>query len=570
MDPGTIIAISELGYKGAIKAIKTVLIAIHFPKESQDLFLQLQIEQFRLQVWGRTVGLERGRLVECLHPVFSAVRDMLDKITVLFQDLAQLQEKFGLVLSDQLIDVDEEQKSLSRRLNEELKRQGLDFHESAKTSDEEDVFQPLEKEFFPRGTFTVTFGRRVKWAMGSKNKFRDCIKILEGYINKLNQLLNETQHQAVQQDLTRINIIIVGKAEEADISILRDALTEAPSFISLKNLLERKAIATAKDGSITLCGDSHLTLREFNLPDGYSVLERFGTTRRDSNEQVILEKKSFDDKISLANQPQLEARLDRLVALLHPGKSKLMLKALGYITDARSKCWWLVFQVPAGLTSVPFSMGTAPSTLRDRLGQHRRYDFSLETRLRLAYTLASAYSDLFSGGWLHKGIGSRNIIYLSEDLLSPFIVGFEFARQELEISDVDAAKTPSQIDSAMYRHSNYIPGNAQGYMMHYDIYSFGLLLVEIAMWEPLSSLAESLKLNIKNFQASELQNRVKYLVQQRLAFYVGDSYRILTSWCLNYADVISNSTPGWHPALDFNDHVLVPLNKLSKSLNYKP
>jgi hypothetical protein len=52
---------------------------------------------------------------------------------------------------------------------------------------------------------------------------------------------------------------------------------------------------------------------------------------------------------------------------------------------------------------------------------------------------------------------------------------------------------PSQPVSllSLYRHPNYQGEAAQGYKIQYDIYSVGLVLMEICMWEPLTRFWEA-------------------------------------------------------------------------------
>lgn len=45
----------------------------------------------------------------------------------------------------------------------------------------------------------------------------------------------------------------------------------------------------------------------------------------------------------------------------------------------------------------------------------------------------------------------------------------------------------------MYRHPNYQGEAAQGYKVQYDVYSVGLVLVEIALWMPLGSFLEGMR-----------------------------------------------------------------------------
>ncbi|KAF4335641.1 hypothetical protein FBEOM_10506 [Fusarium beomiforme] len=560
LDPGSIITLTQITYEGAKRAVDLVLTAIHFPKECEELFVQLKLEQFRLQCWGRSAGLEQGRLIEALHPVFPEIRNVLDCISALFHDLNKLQAKFGIV-STTVEDVGQRQKELAYRWNEELYKQGLAF--SGKQSDDgtPSLISKEQKSFFPVGTFKVNLPARLKWALGSKSKFRDCVAELERYTDKLNQLLPERQSLQYKQDWTRVNIIIVGKAEDENtVSLLRHALDGSPAMeSSLRGLVDRKSVATAPTTTNFLRGSPRLDRSAFEIPVGTQKPERFIGRRKTTGEQVLFEKKSWDDERSMANHSKLQMRLSRLVAMLRPGRSEYLLKAIGFAEDEVTKCWWIVYEIPSSIATSPCQV----MTLNERLGRQSFHMAPLETRLKLASALASAYSELFSSGWVHKAISSHSIVYFGpqSDLTRPHVVGFEFSRQETEESNVDAAKTPAQVERSVYRHPDYIGNEATRYIAQYDIYSFGLVLIEIAFWQPLKDVCPYAKGEIfGKEEAKRVQKWATQIAETQFAFRVGTGYAKVVSWCLRNGSQVSKDQEDWHPALAFNDHVIVPLS----------
>ncbi|KAF9777024.1 hypothetical protein IL306_004710 [Fusarium sp. DS 682] len=561
LDPGSIITLTQITYEGAKRAVDLVLTAIHFPKECEELFVQLKLEQFRLQCWGRSAGLEQGRLIEALHPIFPEIRNALDCISALFQDLNKLQAKFGIV-STSVEDVGQRQKELAYKWNEELHKQGLAF--SGKHSDDgtPSLISKEQKSFFPVGTFKVNLPARLRWALGSKAKFRDCVAELERYTNKLNQLLPERQSLQYKQDWTRVNIIIVGKADDENtVSLLRHALDGSPVMeSSLRGLVDRKSIAAAPTTTNFLRGNPQLDKSAFNIPMGSQSKERFICTRKTTGEQVMFEIKSWDDERSMANRSKLQMRLSRLVAMLRPGRSDYLLKAIGFAEDDAAKCWWIVYEIPS---SIATNSACQVMTLNERLGRQSFHMAPLETRLKLASSLASAYSELFSSGWVHKAISSHSIVYFGPqtNLTDCFVVGFEFSRQDTEESNVDAAKSPAQVERSVYRHPDYIGNEATRYMTQYDIYSFGLVLIEVAFWQPLKDVCPYAKGDtFGKEEAKRVQKWAIQVAETQFAFRVGTTYAKVVSWCLRNGTHVSKDQEDWHPALAFNDHVVVPLS----------
>ncbi|KAF4953949.1 hypothetical protein FGADI_5598 [Fusarium gaditjirri] len=561
LDPGSIIALTQITYEGAKRAVDLVLTAIHFPKECEELFVQLKLEQFRLQCWGRSAGLEQGRLIEALHPIFPEIRNALDCISALFQDLNKLQAKFGIV-STTVEDVGQRQKELAYKWNEELYKQGLVLSGQQGEDEAPSLISKEQKAFFPVGTFKVNLPARLRWALGNKSKFRDCVAELERYTNKLNQLLPERQSLQYKQDWTRVNIIIVGKADDENtVSLLRNALEGSPAMeSSLRGLVDRKSVAAAPSTANFLRGNPQLDKSAFVMDMATLYKERFITTRKTTGELVLFEKKSWDDERSMANRSKLQMRLSRLVAMLRPGRSGSLLKAVGFAEDEFYKCWWIVYEMPSSISP---SLNLRVMTLHERLGRQSFHLAPLEVRTKLALALATAYSELFSSGWVHKAISSHSIVYFGPrtDLTRPFVVGFEFSRQDTEESNVDAAKTPAQVERSIYRHPDYIGSEAQRYMTHYDIYSFGLVLIEIAFWQPLKDVCPYAKGD--TFGKEEAKSVQKWAIQvaeTQFPFRVGTAYANVVSWCLKNGARISKEQEDWHPALAFNDHVVVPLS----------
>ncbi|EFW99881.1 het-s domain containing protein [Grosmannia clavigera kw1407] len=157
----------------------------------------------------------------------------------------------------------------------------------------------------------------------------------------------------------------------------------------------------------------------------------------------------------------------------------------------------LLFSVPQGLSS--------PRSLRDVLLEARTSEIrhSLDERVALMKKLASALLFIHTAEHIHKSIRADNVVLLREAsteteseqkgygflprtsemvIGEPFLVGFDLSRKEARHSDmkptVDLHKT------------YYLPVDRQGapvrrYSMLDDIYSLGVLFLEIALWRSL-------------------------------------------------------------------------------------
>lgn len=190
-------------------------------------------------------------------------------------------------------------------------------------------------------------------------------------------------------------------------------------------------------------------------------------------------------------------RFEALVALLREDEVTSQFRApkcLGYFLQRATRAalrYGLVFEAPS---EVPPSY--CPVSLRSLL----RGDFrtpSLSARVALIKILAECLEKLHAVNWLHKGIRSENIIFFSRDgndtldLGRPYLSGFDYSRPESSVSMSE--NPPTNLSDDLYRHPNVQGGpvergRSSGYRKFHDIYSMGLVFVEISLWKPLEAV----------------------------------------------------------------------------------
>ncbi|PGH35750.1 hypothetical protein GX50_01463 [[Emmonsia] crescens] len=639
LDPGSIVALTLVAYQGADHAWHILQDTLHYSSDSEDLILQLELERFRFQTWARNAGLTEGELSPGLLPIYETVERTLRIISELLKNADELRGRYGLCASQSEAVEPDKVKRFITRMRKSIRASGIKLDVEGDGEDRNENDKPHESN----AGRPIGRGKRLRWGVRDRKQFRKLITDLESHVQKLNQLLTETQQRSVKEDRKRIDIVFVGNANnDGSLQWIRDALEQEPETSSIRALVERKALADGqpirlRSGRMAL---SPLTLNEFSIPAGYEAQSRFMAKSIQSSEYVLLEKKAYDGDISMQDKQILSMRVNRLVLLLSATKSPdfQTLQAIGLIHDPGNLCWWIVFKFP--ITNIPRitldSASTQPVSLLALLESKLRP--SLETRLHLASKLAMTLSELYGSSWLHKNIRSENILFPdlygvkknnkneplpldtnSNLLLSPFVAGFNYSRQETEAQTIDKNQFHDDIRPVIYRHPNYQGDAAQGYRIGYDIYSFGLVLAEIAWWVPLSSFldakvsnasassllssssqnrpfvtptstsatAAQLSSTMRRFQrpeALELQRRVTSRADRELAFRVGTPYFGVVKWCLGHADqrndvdsTIGNSSAAatlatatategfddWHPALEFYNRVVVPLSKMT-------
>jgi hypothetical protein len=169
---------------------------------------------------------------------------------------------------------------------------------------------------------------------------------------------------------------------------------------------------------------------------------------------------------------------------------------------------------------------------------------TLEQRYHLAAVLASSLYTFMLARWHHKRFVSSNIAFLfpsesisTPNLSHPFVGGFALSRPDGKGEISIVGSTPGELN--IYLHPNLRvrpPQKLPNYIRAYDIYSFGILLVEIGFWNTLSSIAPSRGKSATPVEQLEPQHFKEKIVKEsraRLGCWMGERYRAVTLRCLN-------------------------------------
>lgn len=201
-------------------------------------------------------------------------------------------------------------------------------------------------------------------------------------------------------------------------------------------------------------------------------------------------------------------RVKALVALLQSSKPAEICvpQCLGYIDDRDDSDhsqhefrFGLIFRKPEGVPPevAPVSLHQLISTMSMP---------SLTDRVALAHQVAVCVLYLHAVSWLHKAIRSDNILFFptgsSPELTKPYVSGFNYARPDRP----EETTTGDELDSwaELYVHPDYQGLGTKGtYRKTFDIYSFGIVLLEIARW---STIEQIVKINPDSAPFAELKS----------------------------------------------------------------
>lgn len=201
----------------------------------------------------------------------------------------------------------------------------------------------------------------------------------------------------------------------------------------------------------------------------------------------------------------------------------------------------------------------------------------LDERLKLAYKLAEAVFFLHTADFLHKNITSSCVVVFENleesdesddsdkpdsDLANAYLMGFDLIRgaetrttKEGAVKEADDSRSIWEFD--IYQHADRQQGVlSPKYVKVYDVYSLGVVLLEIGMWQPLSRIAPDLeKMDPKYWPI-----RFSDIALRSLKPRAGGKYSRLVSWCLAL-----DGDDGMKET-DFIEHVLDPLEEISEAL----
>jgi len=234
----------------------------------------------------------------------------------------------------------------------------------------------------------------------------------------------------------------------------------------------------------------------------------------------------------------------------------------------------LVFHKPAGVAPT-----SRPVSLLDllRAGTSRPVP-SMTARVALSHCLAECLERFHAVGWLHKSLRSSNILFFPSssssssenpacadgqvDLARPYIAGFDYARPSKDPRYTEVLVRNPAHD--LYRHP-HVQGSGReadtsyaGFRQGYDIYSLGIVLLEVALWEPVAQTIGLRDENAATF-SDTMAVRSKLLVALRLrelAARMGDRVAKAIEACLTSLAGLGlglEGQPGKHDGDDDDD-----------------
>ncbi|KAK5625622.1 hypothetical protein RRF57_001338 [Xylaria bambusicola] len=260
-----------------------------------------------------------------------------------------------------------------------------------------------------------------------------------------------------------------------------------------------------------------------------------GNFPRESMEAVAVQEREEEKKYA----PQLASLLlssgkdhfdgNKLGTLPFKGFSKDPTMPNGY--------FYFAFEYPEGV------IDRKPLSLQELiLSEHGQHKLSLNDRFHIAKMVSRYLGTLHSDGWLHKSIRSRAVKFFFRmtdkevilDMNTPYLTEFGFSRP-LDVFSAAryAASTAVNLDRDVYRHPRRFGQPSQIFNMTHDVYSLGVVLLEIGVWKTARQMYDEAFEHGSNKPTGEdVQKAFIQLAGRELEHHMGSAYKDAVLTCL--------------------------------------
>ena len=255
------------------------------------------------------------------------------------------------------------------------------------------------------------------------------------------------------------------------------------------------------------------------------------------------------------------------------------LTCIGFFEDPKQPRLGLVYELPSFIYSGasdshkpleelrPVTLLSVLQTGSKSLHNSNSATPPLEDRFRLAFTLGLTFSKIHGDRFDHGDVNSSNILVFRKNkrqsansralqyaLRSPVICSFDlFSKYDLETSK----KMPTA-NANIYRHPEdpKVTGDeTKEYGPQFDLYSLGLILLEIGLWQPLADLWKT------KYTLADFKQRVEDVYIRRLASKCGTAYMQVVRDCFWAADRIASGAESLQNFSQLYNRILIRLQR---------
>lgn len=473
-------------------AFAVLTTAASLGKDAGVLQAQLTIQEQIFRRWGHGLGLtgsedDLDERLKTETSLFNAVVAGLCSIRKILLDVDELKSRYGLEATDEITGRGNLLTEL--RATDILDGETL-LHEYERRREDAEKTQKQ-----------ISILKKLRWAVNDKGKFEALISLLSRFNNDLYSLISPSDAKilakAIAGEILRTTNIV-------QLAIIRKAAQGSGTDVA--------ALATRRyHASIIRQNPSEVP--DMRVSGGLRCLDiklisangRRAVGSYQHNEQgmlkpVIIEWKFVDSTISSKEKDLLENNTRNIAYFLQQDNEPLMgtlrcLGTTGIVTESdEHKKYGLIYTLPDGveIRELPVSLF---DILPDEDDNSKYRELDLGDKFRISQMLSQALYQLLIGNWLHKSIRSENVAFFQRrsklstraprimSTEAMFLTGYDFARPG---GLRDPTQKAGNIAFDLYAHPSYRGGKVK-YCQLFDIYSLGVVLLEIGLWRRIES-----------------------------------------------------------------------------------
>ena len=406
-------------------------------------------------------------------------------------------------------------------------------------------------------------GQQLTWPAADRSRYEDLLQDLTTSIDTLYDLSRTRQsHRAGHRPTTATPVFLTPDYSASDLTLINPPTfptgAQAPRVPLPPKLDPSDLILPADEPPPPYESVGETSLRVIGrLRSRQSPLAAWKADDSHASETcVMVEYATYDPAYRYTEAPppvdRLEAFLSLLTQLSAKGNFHGTLRCLGYFEDAAQPRFGIVYELPVSVYAgsadlhkpveelMPVTLLSVLQTGSRSLHNPNTVTPPLEDRFRLAFTLGITFSKIHAECFVHKNLNSSNILVFKRSrrpstnsralhytLRSPIIASFDL------FSDYDIEPTATAQTLNIYRHPDdpKCTGVAdQQHSLQCDMYSLGLILLEVGLWQPLADLWKP------KYTLQDFKQRIEDVYIRRLASKCGTAYMQVVRDCFWAAD----------------------------------
>ncbi|KAI4234568.1 MAG: hypothetical protein LQ349_003713 [Xanthoria aureola] len=507
------------------------------PSDARDAARRVLMEFHMLGSWGMHFEL-RSDLPEQQRPeklrffltnehARRGVFDALCSISETFTDVKRLDKKYGIVCEYHT--KGDKSPRMPRDLREFL--DGVHYppnrsHGAPVRADEE------TNQIVQTSKSRMSLLERCRWSVRDKGRTRELVTRLKECNDDLIRLCHFDAPAQINRALPAIVLgqlknsmelyklaKIVHQSAQDQNSPTREGRERLAAMAKFKaRLMTSQKVADKFPAHCRLLNQKDYEVRSRSQPHSIGISLK-------NRQPVFVEWQSYtgdDNRPSKAAEEQSH-KLASFLSLPHRPHEFRGLDCVGLFKDTANDRYGVVYNLPAHLRDVPLSKKPKsgriyhPRTLTGLIRSSVQQVVDLGERFSLAKKLIRSVVALHTCGWLHKNICPSNILFFARrpapgqairgsriDLERPLIVGYGLSRQDDiadqergpdDIADQGRGETHVGIPysrapdnparKSIYLHPDKAANLRRRFRHSYDMYSLGLVLLTIGLWQDL-------------------------------------------------------------------------------------